>query len=322
MSNQRRGQHASGIIDASSAVKSSGPELAPSSVGPLVVPSEEDAGAAIVAKKRKVSAGEASSSNSGAPKSLKSTQSRGQSSVAASSSSQPPANQSVALTATDLRASLSDRLRATTAGVKRRAPEADRSDGLAATDRIGGRALRGDPKFLTSRKQLPIYGFREQIVSAVRNNDAVIVVAETGSGKTTQTAQYLWEAGLLQTQPAGQQHHHHHSSQLQAAGAESSAALTAPLAHPSSSTLHQPVWRGAPSIVVTQPRRVAAITVARRVAAEMGTPMGGANGLVGYSVRFEEVGGPRVRIKFATDGMLLREAMVDPLLSRCVRCMD
>jgi hypothetical protein len=44
--------------------------------------------------------------------------------------------------------------------------------------------------------------------------------------------------------------------------------------------------------------------------------MGGATGRVGYSVRLEEASGPRVALRFATDGMLLREAMLDPLLSR------
>jgi len=76
------------------------------------------------------------------------------------------------------------------------------------------------------------------------------------------------------------------------------------------------LWRGHQSIVVTQPRRVAAITVAQRVALEMGTTLGGEKGRVGYSVRLEEVSGPNVALRFVTDGMLLREAMIDPLLSR------
>lgn len=70
------------------------------------------------------------------------------------------------------------------------------------------------------------------------------------------------------------------------------------------------------SIVVTQPRRVAAITVAKRVAQELGTTVGGSKGLVGYAVRFDEMMGPKVQIKYVTDGMLLREAMLDPLLSK------
>ncbi|KAH8599318.1 P-loop containing nucleoside triphosphate hydrolase protein [Bisporella sp. PMI_857] len=66
-------------------------------------------------------------------------------------------------------------------------------------------------------------------------------------------------------------------------------------------------------IAVTQPRRVAATTVAKRVAQEMGCNVGEA---VGYSIRFEDLTSAATRIKFLTDGLLLREALVDPLLSR------
>ncbi|KAH8811908.1 P-loop containing nucleoside triphosphate hydrolase protein [Xylogone sp. PMI_703] len=66
-------------------------------------------------------------------------------------------------------------------------------------------------------------------------------------------------------------------------------------------------------IVVTQPRRVAATTVAVRVAEEMRCKVGEE---VGYSIRFEDVTSSATRIKFLTDGLLLREALVDPLLSR------
>ncbi|PKY00910.1 ATP dependent RNA helicase [Aspergillus campestris IBT 28561] len=67
------------------------------------------------------------------------------------------------------------------------------------------------------------------------------------------------------------------------------------------------------SIAVTQPRRVAATTVAARVAEEMRCKLGEE---VGYSIRFEDLTSASTRIKFLTDGMLLREALVDPLLSR------
>lgn len=71
--------------------------------------------------------------------------------------------------------------------------------------------------------------------------------------------------------------------------------------------------RGEGIIAVTQPRRVAAMSLAKRVAEEMGTRLGG---LVGYSVRFDELVGRETRIKFVTDGMLLREILSDPTLSR------
>ncbi|KAI9882386.1 MAG: kinetochore-associated Ndc80 complex subunit spc25 [Watsoniomyces obsoletus] len=66
-------------------------------------------------------------------------------------------------------------------------------------------------------------------------------------------------------------------------------------------------------IAVTQPRRVAAVTVAQRVSEEMSCKLGEE---VGYSIRFEDLTSSTTRIKFMTDGLLLREALVDPLLSR------
>ncbi|KFY93347.1 hypothetical protein V500_03754 [Pseudogymnoascus sp. VKM F-4518 (FW-2643)] len=67
------------------------------------------------------------------------------------------------------------------------------------------------------------------------------------------------------------------------------------------------------AIAITQPRRVAATTVATRVAEEFGCTLGQE---VGYSIRFEDVTSAATKIKFLTDGLLLREALVDPLLSR------
>ena len=66
-------------------------------------------------------------------------------------------------------------------------------------------------------------------------------------------------------------------------------------------------------IGITQPRRVAAISVAQRVSEEMNVELGG---LVGYSIRFEDKTSPNTKIKYLTDGMLLREAMLDSKLSK------
>lgn len=67
------------------------------------------------------------------------------------------------------------------------------------------------------------------------------------------------------------------------------------------------------AIAVTQPRRVAAVTIARRVAEERGCRLGSE---VGYAVRFDECYTSETRLKYMTDGMLLREAISDCTLSR------
>ncbi|XP_007557990.1 ATP-dependent RNA helicase DHX33 [Poecilia formosa] len=117
------------------------------------------------------------------------------------------------------------------------------------------------------RKQLPIYQARTRIVNELRQLHNAIVIGETGSGKTTQIPQYLFEAGI------GRQG----------------------------------------LIAITQPRRVAAISLAARVSEEKRTQLGK---LVGYTVRFEDVTSPETKLKFMTDGMLLREAIGDPMLLR------
>jgi ATP-dependent RNA helicase DHX33 len=66
-------------------------------------------------------------------------------------------------------------------------------------------------------------------------------------------------------------------------------------------------------IAVTQPRRVAAVSLASRVAEEVGCNLGET---VGYSVRFDEVTSASTKIKYVTDGMLVRELLGDPMLNR------
>ncbi|KAJ1922268.1 ATP-dependent RNA helicase [Mycoemilia scoparia] len=124
-------------------------------------------------------------------------------------------------------------------------------------------------KLLVQRKGLPIYGAKEPLVGGIKSNSTVIVVGETGSGKTTQIPQFLLEAGFANESCGG--------------------------------------------IAVTQPRRVAAISIAKRVAEEVGTPLGGR---VGYSVRFDDMSSEYTQIKYLTDGMLLREVLLDPMLKR------
>ncbi|XP_043909977.1 ATP-dependent RNA helicase DHX33 [Protopterus annectens] len=117
------------------------------------------------------------------------------------------------------------------------------------------------------RRSLPIHQARIQLINQLRQLDCAVLIGETGSGKTTQVPQYLFEAGI-----------------------------------------------GRQGIVgITQPRRVAALSLAARVAEEKKTELGK---LVGYTVRFEDATSDETKIKFLTDGMLLREAIGDPLLRR------
>ncbi|XP_049887810.1 ATP-dependent RNA helicase DHX33-like isoform X2 [Pectinophora gossypiella] len=124
-----------------------------------------------------------------------------------------------------------------------------------------------DENLQEARRKLPVYAVRGRLLEEIRKNNTMILIGETGSGKTTQIPQLIHEQRL----------------------------------------------EGGGSIAVTQPRRVAAITIALRVAAEMNTEIGS---IVGYSVRFEDVTSPRTKVKYLTDGMLLREAIVDPLLKK------
>ncbi|KAK4549279.1 hypothetical protein LTR36_007738 [Oleoguttula mirabilis] len=80
--------------------------------------------------------------------------------------------------------------------------------------------------------------------------------------------------------------------------------------------LDQPWCSG--KIAITQPRRVAAISLARRVAEEMGTPLGSSSpsSKVGYSVRFDDNTSPSTRIKYLTEGMLLQEMLRDATLGQ------
>jgi ATP-dependent RNA helicase DHX8/PRP22 len=116
------------------------------------------------------------------------------------------------------------------------------------------------------RASLPIYKLRRELLRAIADNQILIVIGETGSGKTTQITQYIHEEGVA----------------------------------------------GRSRIACTQPRRVAAMSVAKRVAEEFGCRLGSE---VGYTIRFEDCTGPETKIKYMTDGMLLRECLIDSKLS-------
>lgn len=115
-----------------------------------------------------------------------------------------------------------------------------------------------------TRKSLPIYAFRDDLLKAIGEYQVLIIVGETGSGKTTQIPQYLHEAGYT---------------------------------------------KDGMKVGCTQPRRVAAMSVAARVAEEMGVKVGNE---VGYSIRFEDATSDKTILKYMTDGMLLREFLTEP----------
>ena len=115
-----------------------------------------------------------------------------------------------------------------------------------------------------TRRSLPIYTFRDDLLKAIGEYQVLIIVGETGSGKTTQIPQYLHEAGYT---------------------------------------------KDGLKVGCTQPRRVAAMSVAARVAEEMGVKVGNE---VGYSIRFEDATSEKTILKYMTDGMLLREFLTEP----------
>ncbi|KAK9803444.1 hypothetical protein WJX73_001656 [Symbiochloris irregularis] len=110
------------------------------------------------------------------------------------------------------------------------------------------------------RRFLPVYESRDELLHVIRENQVVVIVGETGSGKTTQMTQYLHEDGYTMYGMVG----------------------------------------------CTQPRRVAAMSVAKRVSEEMDVELGGE---VGYAIRFEDCTSDKTVIKYMTDGVLLRETL-------------
>ncbi|XP_038681673.1 ATP-dependent RNA helicase DEAH13 isoform X1 [Tripterygium wilfordii] len=123
------------------------------------------------------------------------------------------------------------------------------------------------------RIDLPIVMMEQEIMEAINENSTVIVCGETGCGKTTQVPQFLYEAGF------GSKHYTDRSG----------------------------------IIGVTQPRRVAVLATAKRVAFELGFHLGKE---VGFQVRHDKRIGDKCSIKFMTDGILLREVQNDFLLKR------
>lgn len=123
-----------------------------------------------------------------------------------------------------------------------------------------------DPKIETKRSQLPIYSEEVPIMEAINDNIVTVLCGETGSGKTTQIPQFLYEAGYAS------------DGQL---------------------------------IGITEPRRVAAISMAERVGEELGSPE-----VASYQIRYEGNRTPNTKILFMTDGVLMKEMENDVMLKK------
>jgi|TARA_X000000368_G_scaffold198547_1_gene156713 ATP-dependent RNA helicase DHX37/DHR1 len=130
-----------------------------------------------------------------------------------------------------------------------------------------------DEKIQQQRLQLPILGEEHEIMHAINTNPITVICGQTGCGKTTQVPQFLYEAGYGDPDC---------------------------LDHPG-------------AVCVTQPRRVAVTSTAKRIAEELNVELGGD---IGYQVRHDKRVGDTPRIKFCTDGILLREIQADLLLRK------
>ncbi|XP_078083166.1 putative ATP-dependent RNA helicase DHX37 [Mustelus asterias] len=123
------------------------------------------------------------------------------------------------------------------------------------------------PEIQEARLKLPILAEEQVIMEAIKHNPVVVVCGETGSGKTTQVPQFLYEAGYAS---------------------------------------------GNGIIGITEPRRVAAISMSQRVATEMNL----SHRIVSYQIRYEGNTTEDTKIKFMTDGVLLKEVQKDFLLTK------
>lgn len=143
-------------------------------------------------------------------------------------------------------------------------------------------------KLWAQRKTLPIWSHANAIRLSLQRKDVLLLVGETGSGKSTQVPQILVKESWCNNQRIPTTVENGKKGFVHIGGC----------------------------IAITEPRRVAAVSLARRVAEEMGTPLGSSSpaSTVGYNVRFDNSTSPCTRIKFLTEGMLLQEMLRDPWL--------
>lgn len=128
-------------------------------------------------------------------------------------------------------------------------------------------------KMLSSRQTLPAWPMKDEIVKTINDNQVVVISGDTGCGKSTQVPQFILDNWM-----------------------EKSAGSKSP---------------GRVDIIVTQPRRIAAVGVAERISDERNERIGG---VVGYQIRLENKISSSTRMTFCTTGILLRRLYSDPLL--------
>ncbi|KAG9249129.1 DEAH-box RNA helicase [Calycina marina] len=158
-------------------------------------------------------------------------------------------------------------------GFERRAPEQDplplELQPTKNLDRkVASVTVERLPELQQARLKLPVVADEQKIMEAIHESDVVVICGATGSGKTTQVPQFLFEAGY-------------------------------------GSSEHTPGMIG-----ITQPRRVAAVSMSKRVGDELGNH----GKKVAFQIRFEGTVGSQTAMKFMTDGVLLREVSQDFLL--------
>lgn len=142
-------------------------------------------------------------------------------------------------------------------------------DSVDAQDRLFINNNSSSSSYSYQRQLLPIFNYKSHILYAIEKYSVVVLISDTGTGKSTQIPQYLVESG----------------------------------------------WASEGSMILcTQPRRVAVMTISDRVAKERNSILGEE---VGYSIRFEKkLSEELTKIKYCTDGVLIREMMSDPMLLR------
>ena len=147
-------------------------------------------------------------------------------------------------------------------------------------------------------EDLPVSARRDDIMSAIQAHQVVIVCGETGSGKTTQLPKMALALGRGNWKKLG--------SDTDKLVSEHEFCFAKSVSDPN---LSKPKRRQI--IGHTQPRRIAATSVAKRIAEELKTPLGE---VVGYKVRFQDKLSRDASVKLMTDGILLAETQTDPLL--------